>query len=600
MSQRFNWWLLDTMSQKYRQHAVPSEKVKLILIDDASVHHLASVVGRYPWPRGIYAPIIKYLEQAGVHSIYFDILFSEPEESATSHAEFTQTLGQFNNVNVVGIMTKDDALTTYPTSTLTKAIIPIQHDLDLTPYNNLYLPIPDISKHSTTIPIATIYPALDGRYRHVPLLHQYQDHTLQSMPLAAVHAFAHHSTLSLKHNALQVPPYTIPIDTQARMTLNWYPQGIDKYSFSGVLASWQSLKKGKTPLINPSVFKDTIVIIGASAVGLHDLKSTPIQQHMAGAEIQATAISNILNHELLHLSPNYIALILTLLLTMLVPRYILTHPTIKRYLLTLLVPTTLIIMMVILFRTSNYVLQLGSPLLGFILAFVCAVSVNSITEYLEKQKVKQTFSMYVSPKILQELAQNYKDIKPEMGKEKHVTILFTDIRNFTGLSETHPTKTVITLLNDYFDAMIGIIQDHDGTVDKIIGDAIMAFWNAPIDTPNHALQAVKTSLMMQQELVHLNKQWEADGYPTLATGIGINTGTCIVGNIGSKRRVNYTLIGDPVNATARIEALCKNYDDNILISESTYKEIEHQLPCTFIDKVTVKGKKEALNLYAPR
>ena len=181
-----------------------------------------------------------------------------------------------------------------------------------------------------------------------------------------------------------------------------------------------------------------------------------------------------------------------------------------------------------------------------------------------------------------------------------MTILFTDIRSFTSLTETHPVEVIIKLLNDYFDAMIEIIQDNDGTVDKIIGDAIMAFWNAPIETENHALKAVQTAQKMQRRLDDLNATWAAQSMPTIQTGIGINTGVCIIGNIGSKRRVNYTLIGDTVNATARLEALCKNYDDNILISDHTFSHIKHQLFCEFIDKVEVKGKQEPLKIYAPR
>ena len=240
--------------------------------------------------------------------------------------------------------------------------------------------------------------------------------------------------------------------------MHWYPTGIQKYSFSGILSSWQSLTQGREPLVSPTDFKDCIVIIGASAVGLHDLKATPIHSHMAGAEIQATAISNLLLNDLLWPSPVWLQWVLVALLLYVVPAFLLRRAHIQRYFIALGIPALLLFVASMLYSQYNMLLDIALPLLVFFTTYFGVMGINSFVEYLEKQQVKQTFSMYVSHKILDELSENYKTIQPEIGKEREMSILFTDIRNFTTLTEETSVADIIALLNDYFDAMIEIIQ----------------------------------------------------------------------------------------------------------------------------------------------
>ncbi|MEK9727996.1 MAG: adenylate/guanylate cyclase domain-containing protein, partial [Candidatus Margulisiibacteriota bacterium] len=581
-----------------RNDAIPDKSVKLILIDDASVNHLSEIIGRYPWPRGIYAPILDFLAQGGAKEIYFDILFTEEEESLASHLEFLNEIKKHSNINFAGLLTKDYPVDASQPKFLSKSKIDIKNfrQNGESKYQTIYHPIVPIAEYAQRIPMVTIEPDADGRYREIPLYITFQDHLLFNFPLGPFLS----DDMEKDKNVILTKGKKIPINDHGKLIINWYPKGIQKFSFSGILSSWQSLKQGKPPIVSPNIFKNSIVIIGASAVGLHDLKSTPIHSHLPGPEIQATAISNIIQNSGLNLSPDWFNYLIILLIISLCPYYVLRKTSIKRYLGALLVPILLSGIMIVSFSYFNTILIIGTALTGFFLSYIAAIGYNSFSEYLEKQKVKQNFSMYVSPKILKELSQNYKTIQPELGKEKEVTILFSDIRNFTSLTETSPVNQIISLLNEYFDAMIEIIQEYDGTVDKFIGDAVMAFWNAPVECENHSLLAVKAAMRMQERLVELNEQWQKEDRITITTGIGINTGNCIIGNIGSRRRVNYTLIGDSVNATARLEALCKQYPDNILISQSTYDQIKDQLNCEFIDNVHVKGKKEALSIYAPR
>ena len=596
-NQRLQWALQDGLANALRSNAQPHPKVKLILIDDASVNHLSDVVGRYPWPRGIYGPIIEFLNEGGAQHIIFDILFSEQESSMSSQQTFVEAIRNANNVSAVGLITADIPLSNSPPPFLAKSIINVDQVPVITQdYQTLYHPIPAIAEHLKAIPIANATPDNDGIYRRLPLYLSYQDQWLTTIPLTNFES----ETITPSNHFIQFGNTTIPTTGTNNLLLHWYPTGIQKYSFSGILSSWQSLTQGREPLVSPTDFKDCIVIIGASAVGLHDLKATPIHSHMAGAEIQATAISNLLLNDLLWPSPVWLQWVLVALLLYVVPAFLLRRANIQRYFIALGIPALLLFVASMLYSQYNMLLDIALPLLVFFTTYFGVMGINSFVEYLEKQQVKQTFSMYVSPKILDELSENYKTIQPEIGKEREMSILFTDIRNFTTLTEETPVADIIALLNDYFDAMIEIIQANDGTVDKMIGDAIMAFWNAPIETENHAFLAVKTAQEMQLRLAELNEEWKQQGRLTIDTGIGINTGRCIVGNIGSKQRVNYTVIGDVVNATARLEAMCKNYDDHILISKQTYDKISHQLQCEFIDNVHVKGKAEPIQIYAPR
>ena len=598
IDQRLDWFIQDKMAIHLRSNNTPHPTIKLILIDDASVNHLGDFIGRYPWPRGIYSPIISYLNKAGAKEIIFDILFSEEEESSSSHQSFLNELQKHDNVSFVGILSKEFPVNATLPPYFEKSKLHVDYPyVDYKEYQSIYHPIPDLSKQSKKIPIANIEPDEDGLYRKLPLITPFRQQWLYTLPLTP---FVGTHEISFNNTTIYMDKTKIHLTDNHEIILNWYPKGFDRYSFSGVLSSWQALENNEEPLISPDTFENSIVVIGASAVGLHDLKTTPIHSHLPGAEIQATAISNILQGTSLRLSPNWITYLLICFILTIVPYQILKNPLLKHYLTALLIPITFIGIAILLFLKMYTLLQLGGVIIAFFFSYISAIGYNSYSEYVEKQKVKQTFSMYVSPKILKELSQNYKTIQPEVGKEREVTILFSDIRDFTSITESSPVDQVISLLNEYFDAMIEIIQLHDGTVDKMIGDAIMAFWNAPIKLENHAYLATKAAIEMQTRVNELNKKWKLEGRITIAAGIGINTGPCIIGNIGSKRRVNYTLIGDSVNSTARLESLCKTYKEPILISQNTKSQINDQIKCDFIDNASVKGKTEQIPVFAPR
>jgi adenylate cyclase len=239
-----------------------------------------------------------------------------------------------------------------------------------------------------------------------------------------------------------------------------------------------------------------------------------------------------------------------------------------------------------------------TPLAALALSLMGSFVYLSATEGREKRKVRRMLGQYVSPHVLSELVDRAGDvIRAEVGAREHVTLLFSDIRGFTTISENMEPDRIVSMLNRYFSLWSDVIFKYDGTIDKFVGDAVMALWGAPLRVEDHARKAVLAACEMVHRLPELNRELEAEGYQPLHIGIGINTGEAILGNIGSERKLDYTVIGDTVNLASRVEGLTKQYACDILITEFTYEELGGEVPCLPIDEVKVKGKDIPVKIF---
>jgi len=343
------------------------------------------------------------------------------------------------------------------------------------------------------------------------------------------------------------------------------------------------------------------VIIGASASGVDDLKQTAIGDEVPGVWLHGSIISNLLDRDFIKTRPDWeIFLIISficLAITIVILRF-------RSVTMQLLIPVFFIILYLLLsyllFDFYRLWIPVITPLTAFAGVFVGSYTYMSLTEGKDRRKTRKMLSQYVSPAVLSEVMDKSDSIlTAEVGTTEELTILFSDIRGFTSFSEaTEPTQ-VVEQLNYYLKEMVDIVFDFKGTLDKFIGDAVMAFWGAPVMSKTHARDGVLSALEMNARLVDVNTAFREKGYPEFKIGVGLNTGPVILGNIGSDKKLDYTIIGDNVNLASRLEGLTKTYGCDVIISESTFQQIEAEIPCRIVDSVRVKGKEKPIQIYQP-
>ena len=371
-----------------------------------------------------------------------------------------------------------------------------------------------------------------------------------------------------------------------------------KYSAVDVISSYESLKAGKSPVINPDIFKDKIVVIGANVpagAGLNDNKNSSIVANHPGVDIQATAIDNLVNNDLLKLIPQWINLVITILGMLLVFGFIRIFDLVKSIISTVLIISLYILASACCFY-NGVVINVITPVFMFVVTTIFAYTDKFVIENKSKEKVKAAMGKYMSEDVMQNVVKNIDNLGLG-GKRAVVTVLFADIRGFTSISEKMSAQQVSELLNEYFTEMEPIISGYNGIINKFIGDAIMAIFGEPIQDGNHARNAVICAYKMLEHVQQLHKKWKKEGKPQIDIGIGINTGEVFVGNIGSVNRMEYTVIGDTVNLASRLESYNKMYRTKILISSSTYNHVKDFADVLKISDVRIRGKANKIDIY---
>lgn len=372
-----------------------------------------------------------------------------------------------------------------------------------------------------------------------------------------------------------------------------------KYSAVDILDSLDNIKAGKPPVINPDELKGKIVFVGgnakASAIKVIDAQPTPMLHEHPGVDIQAINLSNFIKDDLMKISPLKFDLCIILLLSILTFAVINRFTVFKSILILVLTALGYLGFAGFCYRHDfgvNVVTPLGIQLVTMIFAY----SYRFIVEGKNKEKIKQAMGKYLSQDIMQNVVKNIDDIKLG-GKRANVTVLFADIRGFTSMSEKMTAEEVSKILNEYFTEIEPIITKYNGVINKFIGDAVMAIFGEPIQDLNHPVNAVKCAYEMLKKVDELRDKWLFEGKPKIEIGIGINTGDAFVGNIGSEKRLEYTVIGDTVNLASRIESYNKVYRTNFLISSSTYSYVSNIADVIKISEVTIRGKAKKMDIY---
>ena len=442
----------------------------------------------------------------------------------------------------------------------------------------------------------------DGVVRRVPMLYQYEENYYESLSLVIVkHLLEIEQTIPVFEQAaggeypgletLSLEYLDIPVDRHIQTLVPY--RGLQG-SFRYVSAT--DVIHGR---VNKDVLKDAIVLVGTTAPGLFDLRTTPVQKQYPGVEIHANLISGILDQKI-KLSPAYLQgaefiqlILIGILLTLLLPRL---NP-ILATVTSLLVMAAITGINLLLWHSANLVMPLASSLILVAIIFVANMSYGFFIERRGKQQLAAIFGTYIPPELIDEMNINPDSytLEPE---NRDMTVLFSDIRSFTTISEGLSPVELSELINAYLTEMTKIIHEKRGTIDKYIGDAVMAFWGAPLDNPDHARCAVETAMAMLERLNAIRADFVERGWPELHIGVGINSGNMSVGNMGSEFRMSYTVMGDAVNLGSRLEGLTKNYGVEIIVSESTVHAVPEYI-YRELDFVRVKGKEKPIAIFEP-
>ncbi len=614
-----------------------SDKVALVTIDEKSLDEL----GRWPWPRTRMAQLLDALVKADAGVVGFDIVWAEPDQNSDLKslnavkqkvAELRLSNRELDRYLAEALKTADsDRILADSLARSQRAILGYffhfspqegerkkekdpQKDLPpLTSFNLVKftseeaarVPLFEASSPEVNIPVISeaaegagyfnIFPDQDGTVRWAPLVIKYQDRFYCSLSLAVLQRYLEKPPLAMRIaefgvEQMRLGKLPIPTNEEGRVLINYRgPQKtFPHYSATDVI-------HGRVPA---KAFRGKIVLVGATAIGIYDIRVTPFEHVYPGLEIHANVIDSILQGDFLH-RPNWITLVdilviagVGLILGGLLNRV--------KALWGALIGGGLFLSVLalgkFLFEGQGVWMNLTYPTLNLGFIYLGVTGYRYMTEEREKKKVRGAFQYYLTASVVEEMLKNPEKLKLG-GEKKDLTVLFSDIRSFTSISEKMTPEGLVKFLNEYLSAMTDTVFKHDGLLDKYIGDAVMAFWGAPLDQPDHARRACFTALDMLEELHRLQKKWSAEGLPVLNIGIGVNAGPMVVGNMGSDRRFNYTVMGDSVNTGSRLEGLNKVYGTNIIVSEMTFEKVREEFLARELDLVRVKGKGQPVKIF---
>lgn len=564
----------------------PSKDVVFVAVDEKSVTQF----GRWPWDRELLAQKLEKLHLA--KAVAFDMVFSEPTYTQKDLA-LANSIEELDNT-ICGIFLRNDS-----TKIFTQEKEEILHEsslhrifvkkLPFMQFKSAEVNITEISQRCVFNGVFSTIPDEDSLFRKYPIGFLYNNYVYPSLGIQLLRFTLNKDiTIEQKKNRYQIvfDDKTIGIDDKGFIRLNYYP--LNSYN----IISFADLVKDDFDI---NKIKDKIVILGISEAGISDIRATPLGQ-IPGPLLHYTFISNFLQ-DILIFENSYLELGLIVLFS-LIPLFLtkLIQSLNIRVFVYVAIFFFIILLSLFVYIKYNLWLDIFYILLGYIFLLLFNGVYLFKTKDLETQFLKSAFENYLSGNLLDQLVLNPDKLKLG-GEKKEVSVIFTDIRGFTSLSEKVSSEELIQILELYFTPMTEIVLHNNGTLDKYIGDAIMAFYNAPIDVPNHQKYAVDTALQMVEKLPSINQKLNSRNLPSINFGVGINTGNAIVGNIGSAHRFDYSVIGDSVNLASRIEGLCKIYKVHILISEFTKDALDDSYLIREIDDVQVRGKDQSVKIY---
>ncbi len=593
-----------------------SSAVVIVEINEDSFRSLPQP---FPWSREYYAHVVRNLYRAGARVVGIDLIFDAPDSRGhpSGDSALVQAIRETGVVVLAGKREQDEER--YQVRSVRQQL------------GNIFFGV------DSSLGLVNIRGDADGIYR---LYNPYflvgaagdierPVPTLSFAVLNRVLGLPPQAAPANRGDSFVYAGRTIPKYDPASFLINFYgPNGTFKHiRFHDVIddetfttteeqqtgAETNTFSDPDYGYLHDGTFKDKIVLIGVTVPDYKDLFPVSIgsgrqlgDSQMYGVEIHANVIENVLRNDFLRLqgpASTIPVVVVLVLLTFLVTASLRGRARGRQVVVEIaslaIVAAEIMLAAGValwLFTHANYVVRVVSPMAAILAGYIGSTVYNMVTERKQRLLIKTMFSTYVSPSVVDELLANPEKLALG-GARRELTVLFTDIEGFTSIAQTLDPERLVALLNDYLDAMSAVIFRHTGTLDKYEGDAIMAFWGAPVPQPDHALRACRTALSMRDTLAALNTQWEALGRPTFRMRIGVNTGEMVVGNMGSAGKFTYTVIGDSVNLASRLEGANKEYRTMIMVSRRTYELVCHEILGRELDVIKVKGRSEPVGVY---
>lgn len=591
--------LLYDLRYQLRGMSQPPPEIVIVGIDDQSLQ----AIGRWPWDRDKTANLIRRVNSMGARVIMLDFIFSEP---SPHDDDLARAIKQKGNVVLPFVFDFeghppsriDDAF-------LDNAFLVIKNENLFNIHRpitakGLLLPVPVFAQDAAAMGYINMIPDGDGKLRWEPLAIEYEGQLYPSIDLQVARLYRGLSPADMSLQAtdsITLGKTVLKTDPFGKMLIPYYgPHG----TFPVISAL--DIFEGK---VDPALVRDKVVLIGPTAVGIHDKIVSPSSAIMFGIEKHANMIGAILHKQNIRFVGRFTNILIILLVGIVFTLFIVKLRAITGAAMATVFLTVLFATGYILFFTWRLWIDISYAGNAVIVIYSVTTAYRYATEERYARQIRSMFSSYVTEKIVNELIKN-----PELaklgGERREITVLFSDVKGFTTFSEHHSPEQVVAILNEYLTEMTNIIIRWDGTLDKFVGDMIVAFWGAPLKQPNHAELAIKCTLHMKQRLAQLRENWIKEGRTPLDAGFGINTGEALVGNIGAEgKKMDYTVIGDNVNLGSRVEGLTRKYGADLIITEGTLDKIRSlveegkfgHMMVRGLDIVAVKGKAEPVRIY---
>lgn len=607
-------WEVDTWDWRAKLMMKPgkaTDDIALILLDPKSLEWGRQESGvHWPWPREMYGAVVDFCRRSGVKALAFDVLFEDPSgygvEDDRNLGQAMATFGRvaasvsFDDQEGSGMHWPGDIpVPGFKVIGLKRWLRQAERKRNLT--LRAAMPIIEVAQNAAILCNVTQNPDSDGIYRRIELFRLFDGHLIPSLGLGNYLAAHPQAAMQILPDHMILDGKSIPIDRDGSALLRYRgPPGTFKsYSAAAVIQSELQIRNGQSPNINGILaFKDKYVFFGFSAKGLYDLRVTPVADRFPGAEIYATMLDNFFSGDFMQTAPRgfSIGLIFFFAVACAVPTILFNKPAGS------LTVSAVAISLPVLMCLGAYRLGFWLPLVALETAGIATIGlalvINYATEGRRRRFIKKAFQHFLSPEVIEQIIAHPERLKLG-GERKVLTIFFSDLQGFTSISEGMDPAALTAMLNDYLTAMTDIIHSEGGTIDKYEGDAIIAFWNAPLEIDAHADRAVRAALSCQARLEELQPAFINRIGEPLRMRIGINTGPAVVGNMGSHARFDYTVVGDAVNSASRLEGANKQFGTATLISQSTKESLGNQLVTRELARLSVLGRVEPITVHEP-